>query len=92
MGFRKLPTVTGSNSNIVFLPTKLSLAGAATSIIFVATNTCCRDETRLLSRQKYTCRDKTSVVTKLCLSGLTTKKMSQPPRVFVATKLLSQQN
>ena len=51
------------------------LAGAATSIIFVAikrfveTNMfVCRDKTRLLSRQKYACHDKTFVATKLCLS------------------------
>ena len=51
------------------------LAGAATSIIFVAikrfveTNMfVCRDKTRLLSRQKYACHDKTFVATKICLS------------------------
>ena len=43
---------------------KLSLAAAATSIFFVATKVLSRqtrvycDETRLLSRQKYACRDK----------------------------------
>ena len=51
----------------------LSLAGAATSIIFVVTNTClsqenmfcyekCRDKTGLLLQQKYACRDKTFAV------------------------------
>ena len=34
-------------------PTQISLAGAATSMIFV-----CRDKRRVLSRQKYACRDK----------------------------------
>ena len=46
-----------------------SLAGTATSIIFVATKV--RDKTRLLSRQKYACRDKhklTFVATNTCLS------------------------
>ena len=47
----------------------VSLAGAATSIIFVATNMCLsRQKKCLLSRQKYACRDKTFVTTKLCLS------------------------
>ena len=36
----------------------VSLAGDATSIIFVALQTrVCRDKTRLLSRQKCACRD-----------------------------------
>ena len=48
--------------------TVLSLVGAATSIIFVVTNTCCHDKTRLLLQQKYACRDKAFVMTKLCLS------------------------
>ena len=47
----------------------ISLAGAATSITFVATNTRLSRQTRLLSRQKYACRDKTFVATKLCLPG-----------------------
>ena len=41
----------------------LSLAAAATSINFVATNMCFN--TRLLSRQKYDCRDKSFLATKL---------------------------
>ena len=40
---------------------KISFAGAATSIIFVAT------KTRLLSRQKYACRDETFVATNINL-------------------------
>ena len=50
------------------------LAGAATSIIFVATKVLswqthlCHDKTHLLSQWKYTCRNKTFVATKLCLS------------------------
>ena len=83
----------------VSLWTSLTLAGAATGIIFVATNTCfvvtklclsrqifvayfCRDKKRVLScqtrlsRQKYACRNKTFVVTKLCCRSKT----------FVATK------
>ena len=64
----------------------LSLAGAATSIIFV--NVCrdirvSRNKTRLLSRQKYACRDKRFVGKELCLSR---------QNIFVATKLLSLQN
>ena len=49
----------------------LSLAGAATSIIFVATKVLsrqsrvCRDKTRLLSRQKYACREKCFVATNI---------------------------
>ena len=53
-----------------------SLAGAATSIIFVATKVLrhvCRDKTRLLSREKYACRDKI-----LCLSR----------HIIVATNIL----
>ena len=42
----------------------------------------CHDKTRLLLRQKYACRDKTFVATKLCLSG---------QNIFVRTKLLSWQ-
>ena len=68
-----------------------SLARAATSIIFVTTNTCfvvtnlwqayvCCDKTHLLLRQKYVCCDKTSVATKecLCLSW----------QIFVATNII----
>ena len=63
---------------------RISLAAAATSIIFVATNICrdkhnfaatslplsqqtrlCRNKTRLLSRQKYACCDKTFVATNM---------------------------
>ena len=36
----------------------LSLAGAAASIIFVATNTCLSRQNTSLSRQAYLCRDK----------------------------------
>ena len=61
----------------------ISLAGAATSIIFVATTVLsrqtrvCRDNTRLSSRQKYACRDKTFIATKLFLSR---------QNIFVETK------
>ena len=48
----------------------LSLAGAATSIIFVATETC-------FSRQTCVCRDKTFAATKLCC---------RDKHTFVATK------
>ena len=50
--------------------TDLSLAGAATSMIFVATKVLsgeicvCRDKTRLLSRQTHFCRDKNIFVAK----------------------------
>ena len=51
------------NNGIDFSRRKVSLVGAATSIIFVATNVfVCRDKTRLLSRQKYAFR---FVVTKV---------------------------
>ena len=43
---------------------KLSLAGAATSMIFVRQTRVCRDKTRLLSQQKYACRDKHIVATR----------------------------
>ena len=54
----------------------------------------CHDKARLLLRQKYACRDKTFVATKLCLSRQTrvcffrdkTKEM-----IFFATKPLSRQ-
>ena len=67
---------------------RLSLAGAATSSIFVVTKVCllrqtcvCRDKTRLLSRQKYACRNKAFVSTKTGLS-----RQTQVCRdVFVAT-------
>ena len=68
------------------------LAGAATSIVFVATNTCCCDTTRLLSRQKYVCRDKTFVATKLCLLRQNVfwrdKTFIAIDYVFVATSIL----
>ena len=44
--------------------TQVSLAGGATSIVFVATKVC--DKTHLLSRQKYACRNKTFVATNIC--------------------------
>ena len=50
-----------ANSSAPFL----SLAGTATSRIFIVTNVLSQ-QTRLLSRQKYACRDKTFVETKLC--------------------------
>ena len=55
--------------------TKLSLAGAATTVIV-------GEKTRLLSRQKYACHDITFVTTKLCL--LRQKRLSR--QIFVATK------
>ena len=58
----------------------LSLAEAATSIIFVATKVLCvcRNKTRLSSRQKYASRDKRFVATNTCLSQ----------QRFVATKMI----
>ena len=69
----------------------LSLAAAATSIIFVATkDVFCREkhvfvETKMsLSRQNYVCRDKSELVaTKLCLSRQTFYNVKN---MFVATK------
>ena len=63
---------------------ELSLAGAATNIIFVATNACCRDKsmlaaTKLLSRPIYVCHEKTFVATNTCFVATNT--------CFVATKL-----
>ena len=46
--------------------TQVSLAGGAPSIIFVMTKVC--GKTHLLSQLKYACRNKTFVVTKICLS------------------------
>ena len=61
----------------------LSLAGAATSIIFVATNKCfVTKNTPLLSRQKYACRHRRFFAKTLCLSR---------QNIFVATKLLLRQ-
>ena len=73
----------------------LSLVGAATSNIFVATNVLlrqtrvcynkhvCYDKTCLLSRQKYGCQDKTFVQTNIFLL--------RQKHNFVATKLLPRQ-
>ena len=79
----------------------LSLAGAATNIIFVATNTCLSlvcpgklaDKTCLLSWQKYACRDKTFVTTKLSWQIFVMKTICCNKRVccnktFVATKVI----
>ena len=60
---------------------KLSLVGAATSIIFVATEVLSR-QTHLLLQQKYACRDKTFVMTKLCLCD----KFCCDKHTFVTTK------
>ena len=57
------------------LPGILSRARAATSIIFVATNT----------RQKYACRNETFVATKLCLSQQTRVCRD---KTFVVTSIL----
>ena len=61
----------------------LSLARAATSVICVATNTC-------LSRQKYACRDKSFVVTKLFV--VTKHVFCRHKSMLAATKVLSPQN
>ena len=67
---------------------KLSLAGAATSIIF------CRDKTPLLSLQKYAClsrqmfvffRDETFATTSILLSR---QKTCLCDKTFVATKMI----
>ena len=55
--------------NTSFVATKVSLAGAATSIIFVTTNTCLSWQTRLLSRQKYAYCDKTFVTTNIFVAA-----------------------
>ena len=62
----------------------------------------CRDKTRPLSRQKYACRDKRFVATKLCLSRQKRRRIvtTKMIHVFVATKhvfcrdktILSRQN
>ena len=69
---------------------RVSLARAATSTIFVATKLTrvCRDKTRPLSRQKYACRDKRFVATKLCLLRQKTKRIATnvlSRKIFVAT-------
>ena len=70
--------------------TKLSLAGAATSIIFVATNICC-DKTFVttkicLSWQAYFCHDKRHVLSKqTCLSWQTCVCHDN---TFVTTKMI----
>ena len=74
-------------------PPILSLAEAATSIIFVATNVLsrktrvCRDKSMLaaakrLSRQNYACRDKVF---------LSRQNVYRDKDMFVATKVLSRQ-
>ena len=80
----------------------LSLVGAATSNIFVATNVLlrqtrvcynkhvCYDKTCLLSRQKYGCQDKTFVPTNIFLlrqkHNFVTTKLL-PGQAFVATNM-----
>ena len=54
--------------------------GAATSMIFVMTNT--RNKTRLQQQRKYACQDKAFVVTNMCLSG----QRFCHKHTFVATK------
>ena len=71
----------------------VSLAGAATSMIFDATkHVFCRDKSMFvatkvcLSRQKYACRDKSMLVaTKVCLSRQ--KYACRDKSMFVATKV-----
>ena len=63
------------------------MSGAATSIIYVATKVSSR-QTRVLSQQKYACRDKTFVVTDTYFCRDTT---FVSPNNFVATILLSWQ-
>ena len=84
----------------------LSLVGAATSIIFVATNTSlsrlirvCSNKTRLLLRQKYGCRDKVNLIfvaKNVCRDKRRVLsrqiRVCRYKHVFVATKLLSRQN
>ena len=83
----------------------VSLAGATTSIIFVAiksfvaTNMCLSQQKSLLSRQKYACHDKTFVASKLCLSRqsrvchdksiLVTTSTCLSRQIFVVTNVLS---
>ena len=62
----------------------LSLAGAATSIIFFATKVVCHDKTRLLSRQKYACRDK-HILSRLAY-------FCREKHVFVASKIFFRTN
>ena len=71
------------------LTSSLSLAGAAISIIFVAImvlsrQACvCLDITRLSSRQKYACRDKTFVATNIFFCGENVRS----GQIFVATNI-----
>ena len=93
--------VLRSKLDILECVLKLSLAGAATSIIFVATNTC-------LSRQICVFHDKTRVCRYKIMFAATniffgtkvlswqkyfvaTKLLSRQAHVFLATKLLSRQ-
>ena len=78
----------------------VSLAGAAASIIFVATKVLswcvCRNKTHLWPQQKYACCDKTSVTTNTCLSQqrfcrdkhLSWQTLFYCDKSFVATRLL----
>ena len=85
---------------------KLSLAGAATSIIFVATNTCLSRQicvfpwqNTCLSLQNYVCRDKYFSGQRFCRDKnilsrqkkLATKLLSRQAHVFLPTKVLSRQ-
>ena len=83
-----------SGGELTDVAPSLSLAGGDTSIIFVATKGLSR-QTRPLSGQKYACRDKFFVATKLCLLRqifvATNKILSRQPfccdrHIFVATK------
>jgi len=89
---RKTEPMGTSNSSIV------SLAGAATSIITVATKyVFCRNKTCLLSRQKYAWRDKGFVATSI-LCRIKRPVLSRQTRIchgkskLVVTKVLSRQN
>ena len=78
----------------------ISLAGAATSIIFVAIKVLsrqpcvcvCRDKTRLLSRQKYACRDKIMFVAANTCTFVSTKgvflRVCRDKSKLVATKIM----
>ena len=73
------------------IPQSLSLAGTATSIIFVATKVLsgqtrvCRDKTCILSRQNYVCCNKTFVATNIILSRQA--YLCRDKHVFVATNI-----
>ena len=72
-------TASYSSSELAYFAANLSLAGTAISIIFVAT--------RVSSRQKYACRDKCFVATKIFCDNFSRQTHVCRDKTFVATEM-----